>query len=118
MKCFTFELDGKEINMRLTSQDSIKIENASKVSLFEYIEKLNITSTINLLKFMRRGGGEKSFSDQDAYDFYDKLVDEDYTVEKIVKEIIMPTCQVSGLFTKDDLQKIQEAEVSAKATED
>ena len=117
MKYFTIDLNGKDINFRLTSQDSIKIEKTYNVKPFDYIQDYSITTIINLLRYMRRGGGEPSFSQDDAEKFFDELVDNEWSLEKIVKEIIMPTCQVSGLLTKSDLQRILEEEENQKATQ-
>ena len=108
MKYHTIELNGKEINLRLTSQDSIKIEKTFNTKLLDYIQDYSITTIINLLRYMRRGGGEPGFTQEDAEKFFDELVDEEWSIEKMIKELIMPVCQVSGLLTKGDLQMIQE----------
>lgn len=117
MKCFTFELNGREISLRLTSQDSIKIEDTYKVKLLDYIQDYSIKTIVNLLRYMRKGGGEQAFSQEDAQKFFDELVDNDWAIQTIVEKIIMPTCQVSGLLTQGDLQMIQDRKEELKATQ-
>lgn len=117
MKYFTFELNGKEVNMRLTSQDSIKIEETYKTKLLDYIQDYSIKTIVNLLRFMRRGGGDKSFSQDDAEEFFDELVDEGWAIQSIIEKIIMPTCVASGLLTPSDLQMIEDKKEELKATQ-
>ena len=116
MKYYTFELNGKEINMRLTSQDSIKIEETYKVKLLDYIQDYSIKTIVNLLRFMRRGSGE-AFSQDDAEKFFDELVDNGWAIQTIIEKIIMPTCVVSGLLTESDLLKIQDKKEELEATQ-
>lgn len=116
MKYFTFELNGEEINMRLTSQDSIKIEETSKMRLMDYIQDYSIKTIVNLFRYMRRGGGEKSFSQDDAEKFFDDLVDAGWAIQSMIEDIIMPTCVASGLLKESDLQMIQDKKEELKAT--
>ncbi len=117
MKCFTFELNGKEIELRLTSQDSIKIEETYHTKLLDYIQDYSIKTIVNLLRYMRRGAGEKSFSQDDAEKFFDELVDNGWAIQTIIEDIIMPACQVSGLLTEGDLQMMQDKKEELKATQ-
>lgn len=114
MKYYTIDLNGQEINLRLTSQDSIKIESQSKTKLLDYIQDYSVTTIINLLRYMRKGGGEPNFSQQDAEKFFDQLVDNEYAIETIITDIIMPTCQVSGLLTKSDLELMMQKKTDIK----
>ncbi len=117
MKCFTFEVNGKEINMRLRSEDALKIEKTYNVKLLDYIQDYSITTIVNLFRYMRKGGGDQSFSQDDALRFYDELVDEDWTIQTMIERIIMPTCEASGLLSKSDLQKIMEKKEDLEATQ-
>ena len=117
MRCFTFELNGKEINMRLRSEDAIKIEKTYNTKLLDYIQDYAVTTIINLFRFMRKGGGEQAFSQEDAQKFYDELVDEGWAIQGMIENIIMPTCEASGLLTKSDLQKIMEKKAELEATQ-
>ena len=44
---------------------------------------------------MRRGGGEPSFSQDDAEKFFDELVDNEWSLEKIVKAVPVVPPEVS-----------------------
>ena len=113
MRTFTIELNGREINLRLRSEDAIKIESTYKTKLLDYIQDYAITTIVTLFRFMRKGGGEQSFSQDDAMKFYDELVDAGWAIQQMIEDIIMPTCEASGLLTKSDLQKIKEQKLEA-----
>lgn len=113
MKYFTFNLKEKEINMRLTSQDSIQIEKTYGVSLLDYVQSPAITNIVTLLKYMRRGAGE-NVTDNMAYSFYDELIDEGYTIEKILMELVYPTLVVSGVLSQEDFDNIKEEKEKVK----
>lgn len=108
MRFHTIELNGREVNFRLTSQDCVKIEEQCKVKLLDYITDYSMTTIINLLYFMRRGA-EQGFTKNEAFDLFDELADAEWSLEKIIKEIILPTAMVSGLLKKSDLMKVTEA---------
>lgn len=107
MRYHTINLNDKELNFRLTSEDAVKIEERTKVKLLDYIQDYSINAIINLLRYMRRGE-DKNFSEKDALALFDELADADWALEDIMKDIIYPTCQVSGLLTKRDLENIRE----------
>ena len=107
MRNHSIELNGKEIEFRLTSEDMVKIEEKNHVKILDYIRDYSFTTMINLLWYMRKGV-DKNFSKEDTFALYDELADNDMAMEDIMKEIIYPTCQVSGLLTKGDLMKIQD----------
>lgn len=106
MKCFTFNLNDKEINMRLNSSDCEKIEKTYNCILLDYVQQGSVTSIVTLLQYMRMGAGEL-FTRNMAYSFYDELVDNGYTIEKILMEIIYETLVVSGVISKEDLDNIK-----------
>ena len=49
MRNFTFELNEKEIRMRLTSQDCVEIEKNKGVRLLDFIQDYAITTIVTLL---------------------------------------------------------------------
>lgn len=107
MRSFNFDLNGKEIRMRLASQDCIEIEKNNGVKLLDYIQDYSITTIVTLLKYMRKGAGENNFTQNMAYDFYDELVDAGYTIETILDKIIYETAVVSGIISQEDLSNIR-----------
>lgn len=106
MKYFTFNLNDKEINMRLNSIDCEKIEKTYNCTLIDYVQQGSVTSLVTLLQYMRAGTGE-TFTRNMAYGFYDELIDSGYTIEKILMEIIYETLVVSGVISKEDLDDIK-----------
>ena len=107
MRYHTIELNGNTYDFRLTSQDAVKIEEQCKVKLLDYIQDYSVNAVVNLLHFMRRGA-DKSFTKNDAFNFFDELAENDWALEDIMRKIIFPTCQVSGLLTTSDLKAIEE----------
>ena len=107
MRTHSIDINGKEYEFRLTSEDCIKIEEKTKVKLLDYLQDYAFTTVINLLYYMRKGV-QQNFSKDDAYKLFDELADQDWAIEDIMKKIIFPTAQVSGLLTKSDLNKVLE----------
>lgn len=107
MRYFTFNLNDKEINMRLNSSDCEQIEKTYNCTLLSYVQQGSVTSLVTLLQYMRNGAGER-FTRNMAHSFYDELVDNGYTIEKILMEIIYETLVVSGVISKEDLDNIKE----------
>lgn len=106
MKYFTFRLNDKEINLRLNSSSCEQIEKTYNCTLLDFVQQGSVTSIITLLQHMRTGAGE-NFTKNMAYSFYDELIDEGYTIEKILMEIIYETLVVSGVISKEDLDDIK-----------
>ena len=107
MKYYTFNLNDKEINMRLNSMDCEKIEKQYNCTLLDFVQQGSVTSLITLLQYMRNGAGE-AFTKNMAYSFYDELVDNGFTIEKILMDIIYETLVVSGVISQEDLKNIKE----------
>ena len=96
----------KEVGLRLSSLDCENIEKAYNCSLLDYVQQGTITSIVNLLYYMRKGAGEV-FSKNQAYSFYDELVDAGYTMTDILDKIIWEGLVVSGVMSADDLANIR-----------
>lgn len=107
MKYYTFNLSDKEINMRLNSMDCEKIEKQYNCTLLDFVQQGSVTSLITLLQYMRNGAGE-TFTKNMAYSFYDELIDNGFTIEKILMDIIYETLVVSGVISQEDLKNIKE----------
>ena len=106
MRYFTFNFKDEEINMRLNSSDCEKIEKQYNCTLLDYVQQGSVTSLVTLLQHMRAGSGE-TFTRNMAYGFYDELVDNGYTIEKILMDIIYETLVVSGVISREDLDNIK-----------
>lgn len=104
MNNHTIELNGKEVQFRLTSSDCLAIEKKFNISILEYVKQINMTTIINLLMYMRRPF-EGNVSQDSSAKLYDELIDAGYTMEKIVFDIIYETLVVSGFLTKSQLEE-------------
>lgn len=103
----------KEVGLRLTSMDCENIEKQYNCSLINYVQQTSITSLITLLMYMRKGAGE-TFTKNQAYSFYDELVDSGYTIESMLMEIIYPALVVSGVLSEEDFKEIKEEREKVK----
>lgn len=96
----------KEVNLRLTSMDCENIEKQYQCSLLDYVQQGSITSIVTLLQYMRKGAGDY-FTKNQAYAFYDELVDNGYTMMDILDKVIWEGLVVSGVMSKEDLANIR-----------
>ncbi|MBE6156975.1 MAG: hypothetical protein E7161_04465 [Firmicutes bacterium] len=115
MNYHVIELDGEEIKLRLRSADSVEIEKKTGVKLLDYIQDYSLTTVTTLLKYMRKSV-VPNFSDKDAYELYDRLVDNGYTLEDIVFKVIYETAVVSGFLKKSDLEEMLQFKEESQAT--
>ena len=107
MKYYELELDGEIIKLRLTSGDCITIEEKNKCRILQYIQGSSITTMTTLLMYMVRSSNP-TFSMKDASALYDKLIDNGYTMEKILYDVIYEGLVVSGFLTKEQLTEIKD----------
>lgn len=106
MKYFEVELNGEVIKLRLTSSDCVEIEKKTGKSILDIIDEYSITTIVMFLKYMRRSELPQ-FSDKDAYELYDKLIDNGYTMERIVFDVVYEALCVSGFFKKEKLVELK-----------
>ena len=107
MKYFEVELNGETIKLRLTSSDSVEIEKKTGKSILDLIDEYSMTTVVMFLKYLRRSELPQ-FSDKDAYELYDKFIDNEYTMEKILFDVIYEALCVSGFFEKEKLAELKE----------
>ncbi len=115
MNYFILTLGEEELKFRLTSADSVEIEKKTGVKLLDFIQDYSITTVTTLLKYMRKSD-VPNFSDKDAYELYDKFVDNGYTLERIVIDVIYETAVVSGFLSKSDLEEMKTTKEELQAT--
>ena len=106
MKFFEVELNGEVVKLRLTSSDSVEIEKKTGKSILDLIDEYSMTTIVMFLKYMRRSE-VPNFSEKDAYELYDKFIDNDYTMEKILFDVIYEALCVSGFFKKERLMELK-----------
>ena len=106
MKYFEVELNGEVIKLRLTSSDSVEIEKKTGKSILDLIDEYSMTTVVMFLKYLRRSEIPQ-FSEKDAYELYDKFIDNDYTMEQILFDVIYEALCVSGFFKKEKLIELK-----------
>ena len=107
MKYYEFDLDGETIKLRLTSGDCITIEEKNKCRILKYIQDSSITTMTTLLMYMVRSS-QPTFNMKQASELYDKLIDNGYTMENILYDVIYEGLVVSGFLTKEQLKEIKD----------
>lgn len=106
MKYFELEVKGEIYKLRLTSNDCMIIEKKTGMSIIDYIQNMSITTIISLLRYMV-GSNIPNFNDKDASKLYDELIDEGYTLKKIIDDVIMETLVVSGFLAKEEMEEMR-----------
>lgn len=107
MKFYELELEGETLKFRLTSNDCMVIEKFSGKSILEYVQSMSMTTIVTMLRYLRRSE-LPNYSEKDAQALYDKLVDNGYTISRIVNEIILEGLAVSGFMSKEQLEETQQ----------
>ena len=114
MKNFEIELkNGEVIKFRLTSGEAINMEEKTKTKLLDYIQDYSITNIVTTLMYLRRFE-MPNFSKKDATDLFDKLVDNDYTLEQIVYDVIYEAMVASGFLKKEELEEMKKTVLEAQ----
>lgn len=113
MNYHIINLDGEDVKFRLKSIDCVEIEKKTGVKLLDYMQDYSITTIVTLLMYMRRGE-VINFSQKEAFELYDKLIDNGYTLEDIIYKIIYETAVVSGFLKKGDLKEMTEIQATLK----
>lgn len=96
----------KELRLRLTSGDTIEIENMKKTKFLDYIQEESMSMIITMLQYMRRFE-DKNFSLKNATQLYDELIDSGMTMKSILIDIIYETLVVSGFLEKEDWEELK-----------
>lgn len=101
---YEINLNGEKIGFKYRSIDCISIEKEVKMPILQYVQNENITMCINLLLYARKFENE-NFSEKDACELYDKLIEAGWTYKKIIQDIIYETLVVSGFLTKEEWEE-------------
>lgn len=108
MKSYEIELkNGEIIKFRLTSGEAINMEEKTKTKLLDYIQDYSITNIVTTLMYLRRFE-MPNFSKKEATVLFDKLVDDGYTLEQIVYDVIYEAMVASGFLKKEELEEIKQ----------
>lgn len=107
MKYYEIDLNGETIKLRLTSELIMEIEKKNNKSILEIMKDISQTNIIMLLMYMRRFE-IPNFSQKEASQLYDKLIDNEYSMQDVVFKVIYEGLVVSGVMTKGELSQLKE----------
>lgn len=107
MKSYEMELNGETIRLRLRSIDICEIEekNGNK-SIVDIIRDVSQRTVIMFLMYMRRFE-IPNYSKKDASELYDKFIDNDYSMQDVLFNVIYEGLVVSGVMTKGELENLK-----------
>lgn len=94
------EIKGVEYHFKFKSKKLVDLEKVTGKSILDLLQDMSMQNIARLLKYA-------CLDTVDEYDLLDNLL-ETMTYEKIVTEIILETCVVSGLISKQDLEQVND----------
>jgi len=106
MKYYEIDLNGETIKFRLTTADAVTLESKTNTKMMDLVMDYSHTTIATMIRYLRRSELD-NFSDKDAYALIDKLIDNGYTIERIVYDIIFEALVVSGFLTKEQLEEVK-----------
>lgn len=104
MKFYELELDGQTIELRMTTSNAKQLESKTGKSIFDLVGDMSVTNISKMLMYLLKGRKENT-NEKEADELVDKLVDNDYTYEKIMMEIIFEALVVSGFLSEEQLEE-------------
>lgn len=104
MKCYEKEINGKIERFRLTSKESMAIEEEVQMPLINYVQIESVKTCVKLLQHMKRFENP-DYSLENAQNLYDSLVDNGLTYKQIFQDIIIETLVASGFLSEEEWQE-------------
>lgn len=104
MKFFEFELNGETIELRMTTTNAKVLESKTGKSIFDLLQDMSVTNISKMLLYLLKGKKDNT-NEKEADELVDKLIDNGYTFERIMMEIIFEALVVSGFLTKEQLEE-------------
>jgi len=118
MKFYELELENETIELRMTTTNAKALENKTGKGIFDLAQDMSVTNISKILMYLLKGKKE-NVSEKETDELVDKLVDNGYTYERIMMEIIFEALVVSGFLSKEQLAeaKTMKEEVTEKNKE-
>ena len=104
MKFYELELDGEIIELRMTTTNAKTLESKTGKSIFDLVSDMSVTNISKMLMYLIKGKKE-NVNEKEADELVDKLVDNGYTFERIMMEVIFEALVVSGFLSKEQLEE-------------
>jgi transcriptional regulator CtsR len=118
MKFYELELENETIELRMTTTNAKTLESKTGKSIFDLVSDMSVTNISKMLMYLLKGKKD-NVNEKEADELVDKLVDNGYTYEKIMMEVIFEALVVSGFLSKEQLEeaKTMKEEVKEKNKE-
>lgn len=113
MKFFEFELNGETIELRMTTSNAKTLESKTGKSIFDLLQDMSVTNISKMLMYLLKGKKDNT-NEKEADELVDKLIDNGYTFERIMMEIIFEALVVSGFLTKEQLEEAKQMKKEAQ----
>ena len=104
MKYFELELENETIELRMTTTNAKTLESKTGRSIFDLVSDMSVTNISKMLMYLMKGKKE-NVNEKEADELVDKLVDNGYTYERIMMEVIFEALVVSGFLSKEQLEE-------------
>jgi cysteinyl-tRNA synthetase len=104
MKFYELELENETIELRMTTTNAKALENKTGRSIFDLVSDMSVTNISKMLMYLLKGKKD-NVCEKEADELVDKLVDNGYTYEKIMMEVIFEALVVSGFLSKEQLEE-------------
>lgn len=104
MKYFELELEGQTIELRMTTANAKTLESKTGKSIFDLVQDMSVTNISKMLMYLLKGKKD-NICEKEADELVDKLVDNGYTYERIMMEVIFEALVVSGFLSKEQLEE-------------
>lgn len=98
---FIKEIKGKEYHFKFKSKKLVDLEKTTGKTILDILQTVSLSNIALLLKY-------SCLDEVDEYELLDNLLEE-MTIEKVVTDVILETCVISGIISKVDLEKIKNA---------
>ena len=113
MKYFELELDGETIELRMTTTNAKALEKKTGRSIFDLVQDMSVTNISKMLMYLLKGKKD-NVSEKEADDLVDKLIDNDYTYERIMMEVIFEALVTSGFLSQEQLEETKNLKEEVK----
>jgi transcriptional regulator CtsR len=104
MKFYELELNNETIELRMTTTNAKTLESKTGKSIFDLVSDMSVTNISKMLMYLLKGKKD-NVNEKEADELVDKLVDNGYTYERIMMEIIFEALVVSGFLSKEQLEE-------------
>jgi cysteinyl-tRNA synthetase len=104
MKFYELELENETIELRMTTTNAKALENKTGKGIFDLVQDMSVTNISKILMYLLKGKKE-NVNEKETDELVDKLVDNGYTYERIMMEIIFEALVVSGFLSKEQLEE-------------